>query len=225
MARPVFVFRPEPGLTQTLIAAHGLGLKARGMPLSTVEPLAWTAPSVEFGALLIGSANAVRHGGEELEKVAHLPVLAVGETTATLARQAGLEVEFTGSAGLQMLLDTLPNQPLRLLRLAGEAHVSLTIPTRIEIETAIVYRVCYHALSMKQADLLGGGGVVLLHSGEAARHFSKQCSALGVERANITIAAMAPRIAESAGGGWESVHIAQESSDAALLALAAELCQ
>lgn len=225
MARPVFVFRPEPGLTQTLIAAHALGLNARGMPLSSVEALTWTAPAQHFDGLLIGSANAVRHGGKELEKIAHVPVLAVGETTAALARQAGMDVRHTGSAGLQALLDDLPDEPRRLLRLAGEKHVSLDIPPHLTVETRIVYRVLYRPLTAKQAGLLGGGGVALLHSGEAARHFSEQCSGLNVDRTRIIIAAMAPRIAQSAGKGWESVHTAQESSDAALLALAAELCQ
>ena len=89
MTLPLVVLRPEPGQTATLVAAHRAGLKALGMPLCAIEPVAWEAPARPFDGLLLGSANAVRHGGTELDKVAHLPALCVGATTAKVARGAG----------------------------------------------------------------------------------------------------------------------------------------
>lgn len=225
MTRTVFLLRPEPGLTATLVAAFEKGLIARGMPLSTVEPTAWRAPAKPFDGLLIGSANALRHAGKELEKVAHLPVLAVGETTAQIAREAGLDVEVAGRGGLQKVLDGLGGAPRHLLRLAGEKHLTIESLTNVTIETEIVYRAIYHPLTSAQAKLLDSDPVVLLHSGEAASHFSQECERLGIEKSTVSLIAMAPRIAEMAGNGWQALHIAATPSDAAVLDLAVKLCQ
>ncbi|GAA4042291.1 uroporphyrinogen-III synthase [Parerythrobacter jejuensis] len=224
MSVPIFVLRPEPGLTATLVAAFEAGLKAKGMALSSVEPVTWSAPAKPFDGLLIGSANAVRHAGKELDKVSHLPVLAVGATTAKLAQEAGLQVEHVGSGGLQDLIDTLPGEPRHLLRLAGEVHVALDVPAHLTLDSCVVYRVQYRRLSADQAGLLSGGAIVLLHSGEAGRHFAEECTRLGVDRSRVDIAAMAPRILENIGDGWRSVHVADGPSDAALLDLAGNLC-
>lgn len=224
MSRPVFVLRPEPGLTQTLVAAFERGLSAKGMPLAKVEPVAWKAPSETFDGLLLGSANAIRHAGAELDKVRQLPVLAVGETTARIAREAGLAVEHVGEGGLQRVVEAIGNDQRSLLRLAGETHLPLETPANVRIATEIVYRAKFLSLSSQQAGLLVAGTVVILHSGEMARHFALECERLGVDKSAITLAAMAPRIAQMAGKGWESVHTAAARSDAAVLDLAAELC-
>ncbi|RZV34835.1 MAG: uroporphyrinogen-III synthase [Sphingomonadaceae bacterium] len=224
MSVPLVVLRPEPGLTATLIAAFERGLSARGMPLAVVEPRNWRAPSVAFAGILIGSANAVRSAGPELAKVAHLPVLAVGEASAQAAIAAGLEVEQVGEGSLQDLVNNLNSGPRHLLRLAGETHLHLDLPDNITVTTRITYTVHYSAPTKAQAALLREGSLVMLHSGEMARHFSQQCEALEIDKSSLTIAALAPRIAEMAGPGWSSVHIAPSRSDGALLDLAARLC-
>jgi len=221
---PVFVLRPEPGLTTTLVAAFERGIKARGMPLGTVVPVSWSAPATKFDGLLIGSANAIRHAGRELDKVAHLPVFAVGEATAHAARDLGLQIGLVGEGGLQGLIDALPPTDRHLLRLAGEEHIWLEPASKTQITTEIVYAAKYSSLSKKQASVLNEGALVILHSGAMATHFAEQCEQLGVDRSQITLAAMAPRIADMAGNGWKAVHIAKAKNDAALLDLAEKLC-
>lgn len=225
MSLPVFVLRPEPGLTSTLVAAFDRGITARGMPLAEVEPLAWKAPAEPFDALLIGSGNAIRHGGTELDKVRHLPVYAVGEATAQTAREAGMTVERVGQGGLQGLLDSLDAAPRHLLRLAGETHLPLDSPPSTTIVTVITYAVKFLSLGAAQAEMLGRGGVAMLHSGEMARHFALECETVGVNKGQLVIAALAPRIAELAGAGWQSVHTAPARNDASLLEMTAGLCQ
>ena len=67
MTPPVLIIRPEPGASRTLEAAKALGLAAHGFPLFAAVPRAWDAPPVDsFDALLLGSANALRHGGPAL---------------------------------------------------------------------------------------------------------------------------------------------------------------
>ena len=62
--KPLYVIRPEPGCAATMRAARAMGLEAHGFPLFEVRPLGWDAPpAASFDALLIGSANALRHGG------------------------------------------------------------------------------------------------------------------------------------------------------------------
>ncbi len=225
MTKPVFVLRPEPGLTATLVAAFERGIPARGMPLARVDPVAWQAPAEPFDALLVGSANAIRHAGQQLDKLRHLPVLAVGEATAQAAREAGLVVEGIGTGGLQGLLDSLDEAPRRLLRLAGETHLPLESPAAITIVTVISYAAHFLPLTTPQASLLARGGLAMRHSGEMAQHFAQQCEALGLDKSMLEVCAMAPRIAEMAGAGWAAVHIATARSDAALLEMVAGLCQ
>jgi uroporphyrinogen-III synthase len=75
------------------------------------------------------------------------------------------------------------------------------------------------------ADLLHAPAIVLLHSGEAARHFAALCSQHGVARTQLSLAAIGPRVVEAAGDGWQAVAAAARPNDAALLALTRQMCQ
>ena len=225
MTRPLIVLRPEPGSAETIAAARARGLVAIASPLFTIEPVPWQAPDpAAFDGILVGSANVFRHGGGGLSALADLPIYAVGERTARAARAAGFSVAGEGSSDLQDLLGTL-QPPQRLLRLAGEVHVSVTPPPGIAIAERIVYRARPQALRPDAARCLGGGAVVLLHSGAAAQAFAAECDRLNLDRSVIAIAALAPRIAQCAGSPWSDVQVAPEVTDAALLALANDMCQ
>jgi uroporphyrinogen-III synthase len=65
---------------------------------------------------------------------------------------------------------------------------------------------------------------VLLHSAATARHFASECDRLGLARSAVTLAALGPRIAASAGGGWAAVHTAPRPDEAALLEMVFDLC-
>jgi uroporphyrinogen-III synthase len=222
---PLVVIRPEPGSTATAAEAEKLGLSTIAAPLFAIEGRPWDAPDPgSIDGLLIGSANAIRHGGSALQAFANKPVYAVGETTAQAALEAGLTVAETGHGGLQQLLDTLGRERLMLLRLAGEEHVPLTPPSGIELVTRIAYASVPQPLPDSLATVLQAGAVVLLHSAAAARHFAAECDRLSLDRSPIALAALGPRIAEAAGEGWAAVKSAPEPADAALLALAQRLC-
>jgi uroporphyrinogen-III synthase len=224
VTRPLIVLRPEPGLTQTLVLARTMGLGAIGAPLFLIEPVTWSAPDPRaFDAIIAGSANAFRHGGAQLAELTSLPVHAVGEATAGAARDAGFAVASVGAGGLQEVLDRL-GTPLRVLRLAGERRVELRAPRGIDLAQSIVYRARPLSLTSEAVQSITAGAVALLHSGEAARHFADECDRLSIERACVALAALAPRIAEAAGGGWQVVEVAAHPNDTALLALAADMC-
>lgn len=224
MKRPIFAIRPEPGCSATVRVGGLLGLAIEGRPLFEIRPCEWDPPPPEeIDGLLLGSANAVRHAGPALELFRDKPTHAVGTATARAAEAAGLTVATVGKHGLQRLLDSLP-PPLALLRLAGVDRVPLTRPLGVSLTARTVYKSVPLPLLDDLAARLRNGGIVLLHSANAARHFAAEIDRLGVEREAISLIVLGPRIAQAAGAKWRSVHAAPLPSEAALLALARDMC-
>jgi uroporphyrinogen-III synthase len=89
----------------------------------------------------------------------------------------------------------------------------------------IAYRSVTLPLDPLAGVLRSGEALALLHSAETARHFAAECDRLGLARGTIALAALGPRIAAAAGAGWATVHTAPRPDEAALLALACDLCQ
>lgn len=221
----VIVIRPEPGCSATVGAARALGMNTDAFPLFAVTSCDWILPEQKPHALLVGSANAFRHGGEQLRALTDVPVHTVGEATAEAARQAGFTVAATGSGGLQPVLSAMPPGS-HFLRLSGEERVELDVPAGVTMEEHVVYASQPVPMPPGLADLLTSGNcLVLLHSGVAAAHLRRECLRLDLPLDRITLAALAPRIAALAGDGWASVATAAQSRDEALLALAGQLCQ
>jgi len=223
---PLYVIRPEPGCSATVAAAGKMGLDAYGFPLFAVRPLAWEpVPAESVDALLIGSANALRHGGEALRLYRGKCCYAVGETTAQAARDQGFAIAATGSGGLQSMLGGLKPEHRRLLRLAGRERVHLDLPSGVTMAEREVYASEPLDMPAGLAARLVQGGVVLLHSREAAAHFAGECARLGIARSGIGLAALGPRIAAAVGPNWAAVACAAQPDDQALLALAGQMCQ
>ncbi len=220
----LLAIRPEPGLSSTVEAARALGLDILGVPLFEIRPIPRDCPDPgEVDALLIGSANAILHGGESLARLTDKPVYAVGRTTAAAAEKAGFAVAATGQGGLQNVLDAIP-RPMRLLRVAGAEHVPLDPPEGVTIHTVIAYESVGLTLGAATIAALGDQPIVLLHSAAAARHFASECDRLALNRDAIALAVLGPRIAEAAGEGWRTVHVSPEPSDTALLEMIRNLC-
>lgn len=224
MSYRLLALRPEPGLAATLERAGAMGLAITGHALSEIRAVAWDCPDpAGIDGLLIGSANAILHGGPHLAQLREKPVYAVGEATAAAARAAGFAIAMTGSGGLQGVLDAIA-APCHLLRIAGEEHVPLTPPTGVTFAEVIAYRSVALPLDPAAALLGSGKALVLLHSAATARHFAAECDRLGLARAAIALAALGPRIAAAAGEGWGAVHTAATPDEGALLQLAFDLC-
>ena len=226
MAGQIFAIRPQPGLGLTIALASKAGLEVRGEALFEIRPAAWQAPvAAGIDALLIGSANAIRHGGPQLAQFAAKPVHAVGKSTAAIAQAAGFQVSQTGTGGLQALLDDLDGDSIRFLRLAGAERVPLAIPPHVQVTERIVYQAEPLAMSAKLAQLLANGGVVMLHSAAAARHFHAECTRHGVDLGGISLATLGPRISAAALTGWAEIRHAARPDETALLALVKDMCQ
>lgn len=214
--RRVLVLRPEPGASVTVKRALERGLDAIAAPLFEIEPVPWRAPDArEFDGLLLTSANAVIHGGDELERLLSLDVFAVGSATANAARKRGFQVAAIGKNGIDGLLGLIPKES-RLLHLVGEHRRD---PARTRAGTMVIP--VYRARVIEEPDLSRShGAVALIHSPRAGKRLGE----LVKDRGNILIAAISPAAAEAAGGGWGRVEAALEPGDDGLLALAARLC-
>ncbi|WP_309661189.1 uroporphyrinogen-III synthase [Sphingomonas sp.] len=214
------VLRPEPGARATVERARAMGLDAFAMPLFKVEAVAWDVPDPnEFDALLLTSANAVRHGGAGLRRVLHLPVHAVGEATADAAREAGFTIASVGHGGVAQLLGSVPSDA-RLLHLCGEHRVDISAPQAIRAVPV------YRSLALPPPGDLRKleGQVVAVHSPRAGRRLAELVDQARIERATIRLAAISEAAAAAAGGGWAMRDAAATPDDLALLALAARLC-
>lgn len=213
--RRLLLLRPEPGLSASAERAAAMGLEVVSCPLFRVEPVDWIAPDpADYDALLLTSANAVRHGGNDLQALRQLPIHAVGTATAAAAREAGFRVQSIGSGDLTDLLAELPTS-LRLLRLAGEDRREALFSEGVDM------RIVYRSTPIEAPDLPSLEGLVAaVHSPRAARRLAE----LANTRGRTAIAAISSAAAESCGSGWERIEIAGRPEDSALLALAAMLC-
>jgi uroporphyrinogen-III synthase len=217
--RRLVIVRPEPAASSTVDSARALGLDAFAMPLFAIEAVAWDAPDPRnFDALLLTSANAVRHGGAGLETLRGLPVYSVGEATAEVARDAGFEVTGVGDGGVDRLLATIPRE-LRLLHLCGE-HRTATQSRAITVVPV------YRAIEQGAPDGLEqiAGQTVAVHSPRAGARLAELVDQAGIDRGSIRIAAISEAAASAAGTGWERCEAAGKPDEAALLVLAARLC-
>lgn len=205
------VVRPEPGNAATVAAARALGFAAEAMALFAVGPLAWTPPDpAGFDALLLTSANTLRHGGDGLAALRSLPVLAVGEATAAAARSAGFAVAMTGTHDAAALARAAGHR--RLLHLGGRERVDIAGATAIAVYAS-------DPLPPPADPRALHGATVLLHSARAAH----AVAALPFDRAAVALAAISPAVLAAAGPGWRAMAVAAVPTDAALLAAAGSL--
>lgn len=218
MTRPVLVLRPPPGDAATATRLIEAGLQPIRLPLFAATPLEWRRPDGSFDALLLTSANAVRHAGPGLAALCDLPVVAVGAATADAARAAGLTVAVVGGGDAETASALARARGwLRMLRLAGRERIPLADVTDVPVYGADPVPLPPGALAV------AAGAVALLHSPRAARRFAALIDRDTVDRTAVRIAALSPAVAAAAGEGWACAPSADRPTDAALVALAARL--
>lgn len=102
----LLVTRPEPEAGRTTARLAGLGVPALAAPMLTARALGHPPPPPgDFAALALTSANAVRFlvGHPGWEGASDLPVYAVGDRTAEMARASGFARVESASGDLTAL--------------------------------------------------------------------------------------------------------------------------
>lgn len=215
MTRRLAVLRPEPGNSATAARAEALGLTVIRLPLFAVRPVAWTAPDPDIhDALILTSANTIRHGGEALRSMLALPVLAVGERTATMARSAGFDVMAAGAADVAALLTLAEARGIRRALFVGGRD---RIPVNSGVIAAAITVYASDALALAPGEIEAlDGAVALLHSARAAHRLGE----LVADRSRIRLAALSDAILDAAGAGWAGGLAATAPDDGMLLGVA-----
>lgn len=223
MSRPLLICRPRPGADATAARARQMGIEPLVHPLFAVEPLPWDAPDPALvDALMLTSANTLRHGGEALARYRRLPVFAVGEATGTAAVEAGFaDVTIAG-----------PDAPATLDRIARAGHRHVFHPGGEDVRPAeapgleIVRRAVYRAVETEDSGrletLLDRRPVVLVHSPRAGARIAGLVAPEA--RGPLSLIAISPAARDAAGTGWEQAVAADAPKDSAMLALARHLC-
>ena len=208
----LIVTRPEPDASRTAQALVALGHAPILSPmLDVVADPAAALPKRDFQAVLVTSGNAVRAlaAHRERGRVEALPLLAVGDQTALIAKRSGF-VGARSAGGAVDDLAALVERQLRpgdgpLLHVAGEV-VAGDLAGRLaaagfEVERAVLYRT--HArprLAEAAADALRDGGAdgVLLYSRRSAAAFAQALRAGGLAplAGNIVCFCLSAPIAE-----------------------------
>jgi uroporphyrinogen-III synthase len=225
MPRPIAVLRPEPGNSATARPIEALGLTAVRLPLFAVQPLIWQAPDAgRFDAIIVTSANAVRHAGPALDRFRHLPAFAVGKATAEAARTAGFSVALTGEGDAAALMAAAQRHGVtRALHVSGrDVSASDGGAEGIIAERVTVYASEEVPIGRDELTALIGT-VALLHSPRAGARLAALIDEAGIARATLDIAAISQAAADAAGHGWSAVAVAATPDDAALIATAQRL--
>ena len=224
MTRPVAVLRPEPGNGATAARLAERGLTVIRLPLFQIVALAWDVPDPNaFDALIITSANTLRHGGAGLAALKSLPVLAVGAATATAARAAGFDVMAVGEGDAAALIADAGSRGIsRALHLGGrEAMVAMG---GVVAKTIAIYASNAVAIDTHQINAMSGI-IALLHSARAATRLAMLIDQSGIGRQHIALAAISPAVAAATGPGWAQVGIAAAPNDQALIDCAASIAR
>lgn len=221
----LLIIRPQPGNDASARRAREAGFEPVQLPFFEVRARGWDAPvPSRFDALLITSANAVRHAGAGLDVYGALPVHAVGRNSADAVAAKGLTLASTGTGGVdEALQKAIAAGHHRLLWLTGEDQTRFEAPESLQIETRIVYAAEPMALPSDARAIVASADMVALHSPRAARNFAEFVDAHDLSRADVRLAAFSEMIAEAAGSGWQGIAIAQRPEDEALLSAARAL--
>jgi len=220
MSRAIAVLRPEPGNRVTAAAIEAAGRTVIRLPLFAAGPVDWTAPDpAGFDALLLTSANAVRHGGPQLAALRGLPVHAVGKVTAEAARRFGFDVVQVGTGGAAELVAAAEAMGVaRALLLGGRERM-------LDVGGVVARAITVYAsepldIAPDQAVRLRGA-VALIQSARAGARLAELVAP--DHRAIISIAAISARAAEAAGPGWRRIATAPDTHPDTLIALALQL--
>lgn len=227
IGRPLLILRSEPGASATARRAHALGLVMVVAPLFTVRALVWRVPNPSHhDAVMMTSANAARLGGPQLSRYAHLPAFAVGASTADAMRRAGFADVETTDGDADMLVARVARTPhRRLLHLCGEDHRAVRHPTLAIDHVPVYAAIAVDELPPHAAVAMRRGAAALLHSPRAAALLTALADAAAIDRSATALVAISLAAATAAGPGWRSVSYAAAPTDAAMLAIARDLCE
>ncbi len=226
----MLVTRPHFDAVRTASKLAALGHETRLDPVIEIEPLAFSAAASGVSALVFTSANAVRVAAVS-DALKQVPVFAVGERTAEVAREGGFQILAVAAGDVRTLGELIGaklSSGARVLHLAGEDRAG-DLPgalarSGIETEVRVVYRA--RAVARLQPETIAAFKAQEI---DAVLHYSERSATIFVdisEKASLREFIRAARhccISAAAASPLASVgvpaNIASAPSEAALLDL------
>ena len=227
----VLVTRPLPDGERTAAALRGRGYDVLVAPLMQVRPIAADL-SGDWSAVIISSANAVGAlNARQVSSLIKLPLFAVGQRSADVAREAGFTNvrSADGDAGdLISLVASQADKSATYLYLGGQdraADVEGELAKRgIKVHSVTVYKNVTLDYPPELVDALRNRKIdVALHfSRRSAENYVNGAKAAGLEQRAWTprhfcLSAQVAEPLRAAGVG--QVSVAPDPNEAALLAL------
>jgi uroporphyrinogen-III synthase len=201
----ILVTRPHPDGETTAAALRARGFEILLAPMLRFEPAAFHEDAdAQYGAVIVTSANALRGIEPQLKasELLKLPLFAVGEHTATAARNIGFEHVISAKGDAASLRDLVTagvkakalKKTSPLLYLAG-ADLARDLAGELgergfTVVTQTTYRmVPLSGLSREVCDAFAANRVeaVLHYSRRSARAFLESIRAAGVEISALSI--------------------------------------
>ena len=224
----LLVTRPEPDASETAARLNALNIETVVDPLLIAETLATTLPPADgFAALAATSANALRalHDRGELPRLLKLPVYAVGDRTAVVAREFGFAEVISAGGDFSDLVSLLSKAGVdgpilypAARQQAGDLAKALA-PHGIMVITAPVYAM--NAVSKFQAttDFRALDGA-LFYSRRTAQTFVSLADR-AAERSQLGMLCLSEAVAEPLiAAHFVRVSLADHPSEEAMMALA-----
>ena len=227
----VLVTRPLPDGERTAATLRGRGYDVLAAPLIQVKPIAADLAG-DWSAVIVSSANAVRVlEARQISSLSKLPLFAVGQRSAEVAREAGFTNvrSAKGDADdLIRLATSHAGKAATYLYLAGEdraADVEGELVKRgIKARTVIVYQTVTQAYPPELVDALRNRQIdAALHfSRRSAENYMNGAKAAGLEQMawvpkHFCLSAQVAEPLRAAGTG--QIAVAPEPNEAALLAI------
>lgn len=230
----LLVTRPEPESEALAAILRAAGHDVLIEPMLVVTPVVNVAlPRAGVDALLVTSANALRalEHHPEIARLMPLPLFAVGNATAELARRIGFRSVTAGpgtAPELVPILSAALGPGSTILHLAGDV-LAADLSTPVEkagliLRSAVVYQtVERQAFSAGTLAALRDGAIdaVTILSPRTARVFATLCRSSGLTIEYTTVYCLSAACASGLGDRAPRVRIAERPALALLLALIA----
>lgn len=222
----LLVTRPEPDASETAARLRALDIEAVVEPLLSAQTLTTTLPPADgFAALAITSANALRalHDRGEIPRLRGLPVYAVGDKSAAVARRMGFDQVVSAHGDLDDLVGLLAKAGVRgpvlyptARQQAGDLAKALA-PHGVMVIAAAVYEM--RPAEGLNASLNGLDGA-LFYSRRTAETFARLAPRT-TERARLGMLCISEAVAEPLmAAHFVRVSLADHPSEDAMMALA-----
>ena len=201
----VLVTRPHPDNEATAASLRARGFDVLLAPMLRFEALAFQDDSdTRYGAVIVTSANALRGFGKHPagQRLLKLPLFAVGEHTATAAREAGFDKVISANGDATALREAVQagvkakqlKKASPLLYLAGADLARDLAGDLGERGFTVVTQTTYRMIPVKDfsrdvSDAFAAHGIeaVLHYSRRSARAFVEAARTAGVEISALAI--------------------------------------